>query len=164
MSAYEFAKRELEIIENSCDGESEKELQRHINENILEVIKVLEKQGHSGMSIAYVKDIICDLIDYKPLTKLTGEDWEWKESFDEVKQNIRCPSVFMENGVARYNNAYVFKEPCNDLYFHCNESSKKIEFPCSVDKLSTKRIKLWFKTKFVPIKWAMRLHLYTEDK
>lgn len=52
----------------------------------------------------------------------------------------------------------------DDLYFYCNESSKKIEFPCTVDKLDTKRIKLWFKTKFIPIKWAMKLHLYTEDK
>lgn len=164
MSAYDFAKRELDIIKNNCNDDRGKELQNHINENILDVIKVLESQGHSGMSIEYVKDIICDLIDYKPLTELTGEDWEWKESFDGVKQNIRCPSVFMENGVARYNNAYVFREPFDDLYFHCNESSKKIEFPCGVDKLNTKRIKLWFRTKFISVKWAMRLHLYTEEK
>ena len=164
MSAYEFAKRELEIIENNCKDRNDREVQKLLSKNVLEVINVLEKQGHSGMSIKYVKHIICDLIDYKPLTELTGEDWEWIESDDGIKQNIRCPSVFMKNGVARYTDAYVFKEPCDDLYFHCNESNKKIDFPFSVDKLTTKRIKLWFKTKFIPIKLAMKLHLYTEEK
>lgn len=64
----EYAKRELELIGKDEDG-----MQELMNKNILEIVEIFSKQGHSGFSAGYALNVLERLLKYKPLTPLTGE-------------------------------------------------------------------------------------------
>ena len=80
----EYAKRELELIGKDEDG-----VQELMNKNILEIVEIFSKQGHSGFSAGYALNVLERLLRYKPLTPLTGNDNEWNGT-----QNKRCSGVF----------------------------------------------------------------------
>jgi len=97
MNLVEFAKSELDIILNKCEDDEAKEMQEIINKDILEIVTIFSKQGHSGFSANYAINIITKLLKYEPITPLTGKDDEWilLNYGDEIKyQNKRCSRVF----------------------------------------------------------------------
>jgi len=165
MGVMEHAKRELELIESRC-SEEDLDMQKAMHKDVLEVLETLSNQGHSGFSAHYIINMIKDLWLYKPLLPLTGDDDEW--NFDETidcntkLQNKRYCSVFKdrETGKAYWLDGYAYCEPNEDAYFTCRESRKYITFPCDIGELKTEYRKLLFPSKYVPIKWANRLHLY----
>lgn len=124
-SLVRFAKNELDRLLKNCgenDSESN-EMQKYINEDILEVVKVFSKQGHSGFSASYALNILKKLLDFKPIQPLTGEDDEWNEcgwTIDDGKkkvfQNRRCSAVFKTEDIATgeieatYNDKYVISD------------------------------------------------------
>lgn len=103
----EYARKELP----DPDGDPWQQL---INENILELVRVFSDQGHSETSGAYVRRALDKLLDWKPLSLLTGEEDEWSShsEYDGVQQNNRCYSVFRgSDGGAYHAKGYVFHEP-----------------------------------------------------
>lgn len=166
MGVMEHARRELEIIENSCKSEDGLEMQKEMSKDILDVLQVLCGQGHSGFSANYIINKIKDLWLYKPLTKLAGKDEEWEEYDNGIYQNKRCSAVFKHgyNGRAYYIGGYSYCEPNDDGWFTCKESYKYIDFPCSPKELETEYRKLIFPTKYISVKWANKFHLYRRVK
>lgn len=83
------------------DGSYMDVVQGMICENIIDLLKVLSSQGHSGTSASYVIKYFTALADFKPIVPLTGEDWEWNcisdETSNEKYQNKRCSSVFKDS-------------------------------------------------------------------
>ena len=67
MSFIEWAKKELDLLNKDKD-----EMQSLMNRNLLEILKVFDKQGHSGFSASYLRRALNRLLDWKPLTPLTG--------------------------------------------------------------------------------------------
>lgn len=67
-----------------------------IQENVMELLKVFANQGHSGSSAPFCVDYFEKLAMHKPLTPLTGEDWEWVEVGTNVFQNKRLSKVFKQ--------------------------------------------------------------------
>jgi hypothetical protein len=65
-------------------------------QNVLELMRVFAKQGHSGTSAPYCVSLFKKLARYEPLGPLTGEDNEWVEVAQELWQNKRCSHVFKE--------------------------------------------------------------------
>ena len=161
MGVMEHAKRELELIEKHC-SEDELEMQKKMHKDVLEVLETLSNQGHSGFSAHYIINMVKDLWLCKPLLPLTGNDDEWISVSDDYFQSNRDSSVFKnkETGKAYWLDGYAYCEPNKDSYFTCIESRKYITFPCDMRKLKTEYRKLLFPSKYVPIKWANRLHLY----
>lgn len=109
---------------------------------VLEVLALIDKQGHSGFSHGYMMGLLIPLLKDYPITPLTGADWEWKEC-QFVKgdyQNKRCPSVFKEDGVAYNTKTYGFTEE-SGVSFSCRESHKEISFPITSKELETKFLK-----------------------
>jgi hypothetical protein len=91
-----WCERELNLIGMNDD----EFINQMMRDNILELIKVFDQQGHSGFSAGYCIRILTKLLKYKPLSPLTGEDSEWIEVADKYYQNKRCSSVFKdEEGV-----------------------------------------------------------------
>jgi len=93
-----YAEDELNRIgmtENSPD-EMNVEMRKHI----VHMIKEFSKEGHSGFSGRYALNILTKLLDFKPLTPLTGEDDEWHDvsiyGSNTKYQNKRCSSVFKD--------------------------------------------------------------------
>lgn len=93
----EWAKNELDRI-----GDKDDEMQQLMNSQILQIVELFASHGHSGFSASYALNIITRLLDWKPITPLTGDDSEWNEIGDNEYQNNRCYSIFKKNGQA-YN-------------------------------------------------------------
>lgn len=110
----DWAEAELErLVTNDDDG-----MQKAINKDILDVVKLFASQGHSGFSASYALNIIKRLLDWKPITPLTGEENEWCEvpEWDKgthTQQNKRCSAVFrknFDNSTAYYLDGKAFSD------------------------------------------------------
>ena len=73
----DYAKSELNRITDKCTDKDSKEMQEMINNDIIEIIEVFSKQGHSGFSANYAISILTKLLSGKPISVLTGEYDEW---------------------------------------------------------------------------------------
>lgn len=114
---------------------------RWIQENVMELLEVFGRQGHSGSSAPFAIAYFEKLAKWEPLSPLTGEPWEWMsvaeyglpEGLVELYQNRRCGHVFKE--VAKDGKEYcydidgkVFREP-NGVCFTNRESRTEVAFP-----------------------------------
>ena len=125
----EYAKAELK----RAFPDEKDEMQIAAMRDIIKLIETFAAQEHSGMSGAYVLKYFNRLVNFKPITPLTGEDGEWRKCFgdDETEQNIRCCSVFREKGdnsTARDIDARVWVDEYGLCYQGCG-SSLPITFP-----------------------------------
>jgi hypothetical protein len=128
----EWAKAELERI-----GGKDDEMQQAMNKDILQIVEVFSEQGHSGFSAGYALNIIKRLLNWKPITPLTGEDDEWCDvpSWDDgenSQQNKRCSAVFrknFDNSTAYYINGKVFSDDGGKSWFTNRDSFVPITFP-----------------------------------
>lgn len=121
----EFLAAGYKPIEEEEDGPD-----KWIQENVLELLEVFAKQGHSGFSAGYCLSYFAKLADFKPLCPLTGDDTEWNDTGGDILQNNRCPSVFKDkkSGVCYTIEGYVFREPSGSCFTGHN-SRKLVEFP-----------------------------------
>lgn len=110
------------------------EMQEEMCLNILETIDLIANQGHSGFSFSYFIGCLTRLVNFKPLTPLTGDSDEWIYMKDGLYQNKRCYSVFKEvdkdgNVIKVYNlGGKIFEELDGVRY----SSNVDIDFPYSV--------------------------------
>lgn len=88
MSIIEQAKVELRI---AGFGEPDSTV-------MIEIMQKFFAQWDSGGAVWAVLPILFKLMNGKPLSPLTGEDWEWVEVDDGVLQNKRCSTVFRQDG------------------------------------------------------------------
>lgn len=135
MNSVEWAKKELDRLVKDND-----EMQIAMNNNILQIVEVFAGQGHSGFSAAYALNIIKRLLDWKPITPLTGEDDEWGEvpEWDKernLQQNKRCTAVFRENfdnSTAYYLYGKVFSDDGGKTWWSGIEGRVPVVFPYTV--------------------------------
>lgn len=127
----EHAKSELKFLRG--DTNTEDEMQRLIEADILEIVRTFAKQGHSGSSASYCIPIINRLLKREPITPLTGDDSEWCEVSPGCFQNIRCSGVFKDTN--RYGgkpytiNGKVFSNDQGKTWWWNRDSDVIIEFP-----------------------------------
>lgn len=126
----EHAKREFKAIGYPpLDQEQEDGPNKWIQENLIELLEVFSKQGHSGFSAGYCINAFNKLARFEPLAPLTGEDWEWQEVAENLWQNIRCSRVFKdEQGCAYDIEGRVFVEP-NGSAYTSKDSRVPVIFP-----------------------------------
>lgn len=144
MSLRSYAESELNRIgmkDNDPTGDS---LEYSMRTNILRIIDEFSNEGHSGSSASYAIGIISKLLQFHPLTPLTGEDDEWNEigtqmGMGTIYQNRRCSNVFKDDSGAYWSEGIVFWEWYTDekvgdgkpfkTYFTSKDSRVPIEFP-----------------------------------
>lgn len=119
------AKNEMDIA-----WPEECEMQALVRENILELVEVFSKQGHTGMSAPYVLAHFQKLANFETITPLTGEESEWVEVGENLFQNKRDGEVFKKgyNGQAYWISGNVFRDQ-NGSTFTCSKSRVAISFP-----------------------------------
>ena len=111
----EHAKREFlalgyKPIEKEEDGPN-----KWIQENVLELLEVFSRQGHSGFSANFAINYFKELATFNPLSPLKFDDDEWNDVSEEIGQTIyqnnRLSSVFKDgkNGKPYYLDAVVFR-------------------------------------------------------
>jgi len=132
----DWAKKELDQLVPEGDG---KGMQERINNDVLEIVKVFSAQGHSGFSASYALNLIQRLLDWKPITPLTGEEDEWKcvdgITNDGTQQNIRCSAVFRkgtDNSTAYYIHGKTFTDDGGKTWYTNRESFVPVVFPFTV--------------------------------
>lgn len=134
----EFAENELNRVLKSCKDSESIKVQQVINKDILDIVKIFSEQGHSGFSAHYTLNNLTRLLDYKPITPLTGEDDEWTKldyGEDIAYQNKRCPSIFKRaDGTAYNTEGKIFSSNNGHTWYNCKDSSVEVIFPYEVPK------------------------------
>lgn len=121
----EYAKSELARIKRDDSG-----MQDLMDKNILEIIEVFEKQGHSGFSAGYLLSRLERLMRFKPITPLTGDDSEWGESHYGSRQNKRCSSVFKDDdGTITDIDAVIVSDNGGITWFQSGRFREKVTMP-----------------------------------
>ena len=133
-NSVEYAKSELARISKDKDG-----MQSAINKNILDIVELFASQEHSGLTASYVMSAIDRLLQFKPLTPLTGEDDEWTEIMSEngkkTFQNNRCYEVFKTTDTqgnlleAHDIEGIVVSDDGGITWFTSNRFRKDVTFP-----------------------------------
>lgn len=117
MSLTDFAVKELRLMGMDPSGDSN-DPNTWIANDVLNLIKILSMQGHSGSSISYAIGLFERLARYEPLTPLQGTDDEWVNvtsmSPGPLWQNKRCSRVFKDETRAYDIDGRVFREKCID--------------------------------------------------
>ena len=137
MDILEFSKNELELLLQSSDN---KEYYEKLNNDILDVIKLLLSQKHSLASIEYLIKNLTKIIYYRPLTPLLCDDSEFEGQVEKdgfyYSENKRYAGVIrkidIKTGEVSYYDctAKVFNEPGNDKWGIGEGSMEEItEFP-----------------------------------
>lgn len=123
----EWAKSELKLI-----GGKDDEMQQMINRDILQIVETFSEQGHSGFTAPYAIQMIKRLLNWKPITPLTGENDEWTNVHGDTWQNKRCSAVFRkgtDNSTAYYIEGKVFSDDGGETWYTSKESFVPITFP-----------------------------------
>ena len=129
----EHAKHELDLLLKKCEDEEDIEMQKRINNDILEIVTVFANQGHSGFSAGYAIPIINKLLRQSFVTPLTGEDNEWTEISEGVYQNNRESSIFKDkdrfDGKAHYLDGKAFSDDGGKSWYTNGDSWVTVDFP-----------------------------------
>jgi hypothetical protein len=142
MSLVSYAESELDRIGMTEDDDMNGMMRKHL----LHMVKEFSEEGHSGFSGNYALQCLKKLLNFKPLSPLTGEDDEWTEvtrmSGYPHFQNKRCGSVFKDgkDGEAYDIDGKVFwewyrdEEPGEPFKSHYTsfESRVPVTFPYTV--------------------------------
>jgi len=142
MSLVSYAESELDRIGMTDDDDMNGMMRKHL----LHMVKEFSEEGHSGFSATYALQCLTKLLNFKPLSPLTGEDDEWVDvsnvSGEPMFQNKRCSSVFKhgKDGEAYDIDGKVFWEWYTDeetgektkSYYTCVESRIPVKFPYTV--------------------------------
>jgi hypothetical protein len=147
-SLYLWTKSELDRLLVGCgekEGKDGLEMQKLINKDILDIVKIFCNQGHSGTSASYLIGKVTRLMDWKPISALTGEESEWGEPHNcngrITQQNNRCSAVFRDdtdNSTAHYLYGRVYSDNGGHTWFTGNHkdgvvhSSVPVKFPYRV--------------------------------
>ncbi len=98
MGLIQYAESELARLGHS-GNRHEDEMNEGASGDVMELIRVLEGQGHSGGSAKYVLDLFNRVARFLPVTPLTGAPKEWASSRivradgSSLRDNLRYPSV-----------------------------------------------------------------------
>ncbi len=104
-------------------------MERRMEDSILEMVRLFSMQGHTEASADLAIGKLHDLLRFKPLHPLTGNQDEWHATLLGERQNRRLPAVYMdENGVAYNSRGIVFRDP-DGACFNSRLSAVIIDFP-----------------------------------
>jgi len=118
----EHAKREFLKIGYKPVEECENDPDKWVQENVLELLEVFSKQGHSGFSASYAISYFTKLANFKPIAPIMCTDDEWidvtMDDSEMLFQNNRCSAVFKvsTDGSPYYLDAIVFVDENNSSY------------------------------------------------
>lgn len=130
----------VELDRIGMTEDSEDEMNRAMRKHILHMMNEFAEEGHSGFSASYAISILTRLMDFKPLSPLTGDEAEWNEVGEGHWQNKRKSSVFKDADGTCYDiDGKVFWEWYKDedgkaskTYYTSNGSSIPVTFPYTV--------------------------------
>jgi hypothetical protein len=146
MSLVEHAKSELAIIGYSPDLPTD-DPNKWMYEHIIKMVETFSEEGHSGFSASYAISLLQKLLNYEPLTPLTGEDDEWIDVSEippadgipaPMWQNKRCSHVFKDASGAYDINGKIFVDPDGSTWTN-GDSKVPVTFPYTPERVYVHR-------------------------
>ena len=135
-SLVEFAEDELNRLLKGCTDSEALKMQKSVNQDILDIVKMFSNQGHSGFSAQYSLNLLRRLLNYKPLSEITDDESEWIElnyTPDIAYQCKRCPSLFKDNEGRVYNvEGKIFSDDNGHTWYTCKDSCVYVKLPYTV--------------------------------
>lgn len=138
MGLIQYAESELALLRNTGNRPAD-EMNEGASDDVMELIRVLEGQGHSGGSAKYVLKLFDRVARFLPVTPLTGTPEEWASSSvilangTSLCDNLRFPSVkrcTRDSGVEyRDYNVLVSDNGGYSWFSGGNEFYKRITLP-----------------------------------
>ena len=123
MGCIDHAKREfLKLGYKPIEEYEEDDPDKWIQENVLELLEVFSKQGHSGGSAPYAVEYFRKLALQEPIAPIMCTDDEWNDigdcSDDPDFQNNRCSAVFKHGveGKPYYLDAIVWRNQIGNTF------------------------------------------------
>lgn len=139
MSLKEHAEKELALLGND----------KEFNDEIVKIIEIFANMGHSGCSASYASQLIYNLLKFRNLTPLTGEESEWNEVTDDLFQNNRMSNIFKTskefNGQAYTIDGIYFSDDNGLSWFGNHRSRIPITFPYTYKEPKRVILKWWNK-------------------
>lgn len=109
------ALREFEYAGWMKDGKYDDDMQELMCKQVLQLLRLFGKHGHSGGSHGYAVKLFETLAKFDTIGPIKGSDDEWSDEISHggTLQNRRLSAVFKENknSQAYYIDAIVFKGP-----------------------------------------------------
>ena len=156
----EFAEWQLNKLLEKCTESGEKEMQRMMNNDVLELLKVFYGQEHSGFSVPIASKLFYKLANHKLITEVEDNPDDW----DENGQHKFISSIFKRNdGTCYYLYGRLFAEPNSDNFFYNKASNIDVTFPIKPYDLGSKYIRLHYRIDDKPIKEQLRDGDYDEE-
>ena len=103
--------------------------QAHTYQNLKQLLDTFSSQGHSGFSASYTINLFKKLVNFLPISPLTGEESEWNFIGDGKKQNSRCSHVFMDSDGRAYDGEGIAFRDQHGVGYTSRDSRVYIEFP-----------------------------------
>lgn len=127
----QYAEDELSRIGMGADSRKENKM---MHDHIIHMVEEFSKEGHSGFSASYALSILKKLLNWEPLTPLTGEPEEWnvvsEASGEPMWQNKRCSRVFKDDTGRAYDiEGKVFTRKGEGGAFTNSDSHVEVAFP-----------------------------------
>lgn len=91
---FQHAKRELKLLVEDED----------FIESYLDIIRVFQAQGHSGVSASIFISTLLKLLNFENLTEITNDPTEWVEVGENLWQNARNGKLFSRDGGLTYTS------------------------------------------------------------
>lgn len=85
-------KKEIALLKEKQKGD---EYGEHICDCIYEVMDLISKQGHSGMSFSFLASYLKRLLSERPIFPITADPNDWEDEKYGSCQNKRCYSIFL---------------------------------------------------------------------
>lgn len=78
------------------------DMDKMMQDNVMELLEVIIRQRHSGMSISWLMGMLKKLVYMENLTPITDLPGEWVDHGDDVWQNKRNGALFSKDGGETY--------------------------------------------------------------
>lgn len=132
----EFAEIELNKLLKTCTDSETLKMQKEINDNVMNILRIFSDQNLSPESTAQIISLLRRITKWKPILPLTGDDNEWEEidvDGDKYCKNKRCPTVFKNNKGNAYDmEGKIFTVDNGYTWFTSSFSNVNVDFPYDV--------------------------------
>lgn len=156
----EFAKWQLNKLTEKCKDEDSKTMQKMMNNDVLELLKVFYGQEHSGFSAPIATKLFYRLANHRLIIEVEDNSDDW----DENGQHKYISSIFKrDDGSCYYLYGRLFAEPGSDNFFYNRASNVDITFPIKLYDLQSEYIRLHYNIEDKPIKEQLEDGDYDEE-
>ena len=108
MSLYDWARKEVELVCKKHSGDEDEEYYKACCESALKAYECLLNDEHSGLSLSVTRNILFRLMDGKPLSPITEDDFEPDQEIQESPEWLQRLGIISDVPCTRMSGLYKY--------------------------------------------------------